>query len=214
MEELKILVVIPVHDRLDFVYDALASAEQQTRPADKIVVTGNVGPGVITDAPLTERLNRAINESDADAFTMLCDDDMLHPTFLEKTEAALERTGADIAYTDTHYFGDLKLSPYMQPKTRPFGTDLDKHNTAAGTTLCRRSLWYRVGGFAEVPLFDWDYAWRCWQAGAKAAYVEEALVHCRIHAGQATWHQNIGAAFAASYARQQQLRADRSWIRS
>lgn len=209
---MSVLVVIPVHDRMAFLNNAIYSVGEQTRKADCITVTGNVGPGVITDAPLAERINQAIETSDCDAFILLCDDDALAPTYIEKTVTAMAANGADIVYTDTEFFGDLTLRHYGQERTRPWSSEINKHNTAQLSALTRRSLWRRVGGWADVPLFDWDFWWRCYHAGASAVHVPEPLAMYRVHKDQETFRIDLGKATIAAQARQRSLLKDRSWL--
>ncbi len=212
--KLKVLVVVPTHDRMNFLPDALESVERQTRKADEVTVTGNVGPGIITSAPLAVRMNDAIEKSDCHAFILLCDDDALKPEYIEKTVALMVQTGADVVYSDTEFFGDLSLQHYGQEKSKPWTDEIDQHNIASLFSLCKKSLWRKIGGWADVPLFDWDFWWRCFHAGAKTAHVPEKLTCYRVHAGQETYHQDIGAAFWKARQRQKALLSDMSWIRS
>ena len=210
---LKVLVVIPVHNRLQFLGEAIRSVELQTRKADQVTVTGNVGPGIITEAPIAIRVNEVIESSDCDAFILLCDDDAIAPTYIEKTAELMAKTGADIVYADTEFFGNLRLPHYGQEKTKPWSDEIDKHNIVSLFSLCRKSMWRKVGGWADVPLFDWDFWWRCYHAGATTAYVPEPLSRYRVHHGQETYHMNINAAYGKAVERHRQLLKDRSWIR-
>jgi glycosyltransferase involved in cell wall biosynthesis len=103
---MRVLVVIPTHDRTEFYREAIDSVFMQTRQADELVVTGNVGPGVLTNASLADRINDAISRSDCDAFVILCDDDQLKPDYIERTAKLMEESGVDIVYTDCTVFGD------------------------------------------------------------------------------------------------------------
>jgi FkbM family methyltransferase len=212
--KLRVLVVVPTHDRLDFLSEALESLDKQTRKADQVTVTGNVGQGIITNAPLAHRINQAIEQSDCDAFILLCDDDALAPGYIEKTVALMASSGADIVYTDTEFFGDLSLPHYGQERTRPWSDEIDRHNIASLFSLCRKSMWRKVGGWADVPLFDWDFWWRCFHADARTAYVPLPLARYRVHAGQETYRIDINKASAQARQRQSVLRQDRSWINS
>jgi GT2 family glycosyltransferase len=50
----KLLVVVPIHDRTEFIGEALDSIAQQTRLPDEVVVTGNVRD--IPQHPLSEKM--------------------------------------------------------------------------------------------------------------------------------------------------------------
>jgi hypothetical protein len=174
---MNILVVVPTHDRTTFMDDAVISVLQQTRKADKIVVTGNVlpdkYPGVeyeLSDAPLQERVNKAIEESDCDAYTLLCDDDKLKSTFIERTSHLLETSKADIVYTDYDFFGDRRGLEYA--------------HIVPVTNLCTRDMWQRAGKYRAGFYFDWDFWWCCADAGLKVAPIHEPLWWYRSHPGQ------------------------------
>lgn len=180
---MRVLVIIPTHDRLDFYEEAIESVMAQTRAADRLVVTGNVGPGIITDAPLAERLNVTIEAAtDCDAFVMLSDDDTLHPEFLARTVAAMEREQVDIVYTDCMIFGAQNCQGYALGEWTK--ENIDRNTVPLVTSLCRKKAWRKVGGFANVPFFDWDYWWRCFYSGATAYWLREPLWNYRKHAGQ------------------------------
>lgn len=180
--QLKVLVVIPTHDRLEFLGEAMASVEAQTRPADQLVITGNVGPGVISNAGIEERLNRAIEDSDCDAFSVLCDDDTLAPEFLERTVHAMEREQVDIVYTDCTLFGDRTGDASALGQWTK--ENIDRNTVPLITSLCTKSAWKRAGGYQPCPFFDWDFWWRCFYTGATAFWLREHLWNYRIHPGQ------------------------------
>ena len=73
---MRILVVVPAQPGRPFLSEALESLSRQTRRADEIIVA-------IGQTPLHERLNDAIDASDCDAFIVLCDDDLLEPTYAD-----------------------------------------------------------------------------------------------------------------------------------
>ena len=80
VQTMRVLVVVPAQLGRPFLSEALESLSRQTRRADEIIVA-------IGQTPLHERLNDAIDASDCDAFIVLCDDDLLEPTYIEKTVA-------------------------------------------------------------------------------------------------------------------------------
>lgn len=176
---MKLLVIIPTHDRTEFYDDAIASVERQTRTADKLVVTGNVGPGIITEACLADKLNAAIEASDCDAFSVLCDDDLLDASFLERTSQVMEEKNVDIVYTDCKIIGRRNclgsaLGEWNQ-------TNIERNTVPLVTSLCRKAAWKRAGGFKDVPFFDWHFWWCCWHTGATAYWLKEPLFIYREH---------------------------------
>jgi GT2 family glycosyltransferase len=159
---MKVLVIVPTHDRTEFLDECIASIQAQTRAPDEVVITGNVGhpayPSVYSDAPLEDRLNAAIESTDCDAFVILCDDDVLLPRFIELTLKVMEETEADIVYC----------------------TNV--------TSLYRKRIWAKTPGFRSVGFFDWDFWWSCLEAGAKCVPFGSGLFIYREHPAQVAQH--------------------------
>jgi hypothetical protein len=159
--------------RGEMLTEAFRSVRIQTRTANDIVIL----PG---ESPLYERLNREIDRIDCDAFVVLCDDDKLEPTYLEKTVGRMQETGADIVYTDLRHFG-TKDAVWIAP---PPGSPPDP-NPLPVTALCTKAMWRLVGGYTDGPYFDWQFWWKCLNHGAVTAKVNEPLFLYRNHPGQA-----------------------------
>jgi glycosyltransferase involved in cell wall biosynthesis len=173
---MKILVVVPTHDRTEFLDDALHSLAEQTLKPDQIIVTGNVGPSpsyqdsctyVNSDECFSNRVNAAIESSDCDAFLLLCDDDTLLPEYIERTVALMEEKSADIVYTE--------------------------YNNEPVTSLIRKSIWRKVGGICEIGFWDWDFYWSCREAGALSLPIREHLFEYRKHQAQMDAHGRLKA---------------------
>ncbi len=168
---MKVLIVVPTHDRTDFLEEALQSISNQTRKADKVVVIGNVVPTYPVDSnvslifsqeTLATRLNSAIDNTECDAFILLCDDDMLRPEYIERTTRVMESTGADIVYTE--------------------------FNNEPVTSLVRKSIWKKAGGYCDIGFFDWDFYWSCREAGGVSTPLREHLFIYRQHPAQMETH--------------------------
>jgi hypothetical protein len=168
---MRVLVVIPTHDRIEFLDEALQSLVDQTRKPDQIVVTGNVGPSpkfeglctyVNSEGCLSGRINSAIESSDCEAFILLSDDDTLLPEYIEKTTNKMMETGADIVYTE--------------------------YNNEPVTSLCKKSIWSKAGGYCEIGFFDWDFWWSCREAGGVSVPIREHLFEYRRHPAQEETH--------------------------
>jgi glycosyltransferase involved in cell wall biosynthesis len=173
---MRVLVVVPAQLGRPFLSEALESLSRQTRHADEIIVA-------IGQTPLHERLNDAIDASDCDAFIVLCDDDLLEPTYIEKTVARMVETGADVVYTDLRHFG-TRDAVWIAPPPDP--TPDPDPNPLPVTSLCRKSVWAEIGGYTLGPYFDWDFWWSAIDAGATLAKVAEPLFLYRNHLGQAS----------------------------
>lgn len=180
---MRVLAVIPTHDRTEFYREAIDSVYMQTRQADELVVTGNVGPGINTNDSLADRLNHAISRSNCEAFVILCDDDQLKPDFIERTARLMEESGVDIVYTDCSVFGDRDCEAYALGEWNQ--VNIDRNTVPLVTTLCTKAAWQRAGGFEDVPLFDWDFWWKCFHTGATAKWLKAPLFRHRDHGSQA-----------------------------
>ena len=176
VQTMRVLVVVPAQLGRPFLSEALESLSRQTRRADEIIVA-------IGQTPLHERLNDAIDASDCDAFIVLCDDDLLEPTYIEKTVARMVETGADVVYTDLRHFG-TRDAVWIAPPPDP--TPDPDPNPLPVTSLCRKSVWAEIGGYTLGPYFDWDFWWSAIDAGATLAKVAEPLFLYRNHLGQAS----------------------------
>lgn len=168
------VAVIILSHRIELLPEAFASAQQQTFRDREIVVK-------YCEAYWADKLNEAVRGTSAPYFVVLCDDDKLAPTYLARTVEEIERTGADLAYTDNQVFGLMPMKQGLPPfSLETLNTDCVPHMTA----LCRRELFDRVGGFdGRVQYMDWDYWYRCAEAGATAAHLKgEYLFHYRVNA--------------------------------
>jgi hypothetical protein len=196
----KLLIVVPVHDRTEFIGDALDSIAQQTRLPDEVVVTGNVHIpqhplsdkmavlSTITEDSLAVRVNRAIKESHCDAFTMLSDDDKIEPNFLERTSRLMERYADDIVYTDLRRFDGATNIMHALPWTEE---QIELTTVPFVTSLCTKKRWKIAGGYEDVPFFDWHFWWKCFHTGATAFHLAEPLFLYREHAGQRQYQENL-----------------------
>ena len=174
VEPLKVLVIIPTQNkRPEMLLEAQGSIIAQTRKPDQVVVAGS-------NDLLHERLNKAIRESSCDAFVVLGDDDLLEPTFIEKTVALMEQSGADIVHTRYSHFGE---------ETCVTGSA----NHISVTSLCRKSAWAKTEGYAAVPCFDFDFWLSCLESGAKPMFLAEPLWKYRIHPDQAGKNEDVRA---------------------
>lgn len=204
-ETVSVLIVIPTHQQTRFLGAAIASVSNQTIPVE-LKVTGDVGPGKRSTASLATRLNAAIAESHADAFAILCSDDILCSGFAERTSRVMARERVDIVYSDCYLLGDSGGHGYALGEWTE--ANLDRNTVPLITSLCSRAAWERAGGFQDVPFFDWDFWWRCYHSGATAHYLHEFLWYYRRHEGQTSAGENLAANREALLERFAALRAE------
>lgn len=105
-------IVIPTYNGADFLVKAIESALSQTRPADKVIVSDDNSTDTTLDicrrygdrvkvfinpqgpSGFVNGWNNAIAHASSDYISILHQDDLLAPTFLEEAEEALRRNPA------------------------------------------------------------------------------------------------------------------------
>jgi Glycosyl transferase family 2 len=179
---MKILIIATVckskPERVRLLKDALKSVEDQTVQAYEIKITECI----------CSDMNKAVKESDCDAFIMLNDDDKLHPEFIEKTELVMKQTGVDIVYTDCQNFG-METHRW---NAGDWTSEIDNQNPIFVTSLCKKLAWEKAGGFGdndEIVYIDWHFWWRCFHTGATAEHLKEPLFLRRSH--QNNWTKKL-----------------------
>jgi glycosyltransferase involved in cell wall biosynthesis len=111
-------------------------------------------------------------------------DDMLAPSFLERTVALLEASPSlAIAYTDHERFGEStatvanpEFSAFLVPAT----------NLLNYCSLFRREVWEAVGGYnpnMKLGYEDWDFWVGAVERGYRGARIPEPLLRYRIRSG-------------------------------
>lgn len=185
-------IVILSHRR-HLMVEAWQSAVAQTAPDVQILVQ-------YAERAWPEKLNEAVNASRGEFIVILCDDDLLDPTYVSRC-LALAREGADIVYTDRRVWQD-GTEPASGVHFRQHGEafsgpdcywiqhDLDGFRLGSSlpmTCLIRRSLWDRLDGHdPQMPHSDTEFWYRAVLAGAKCGYIPEPLFWYREHAAQSS----------------------------
>ncbi|HXZ97294.1 MAG TPA: glycosyltransferase [Burkholderiales bacterium] len=124
-------VVIPTHDRLDLLRDAVETVLRQDYPKWELVIFDNASTddirGYITSfsdrriryersddfLPVTDSWNRAINLATGDYVTVLGDDDGLTPGYFGKLSRIIEEFGSpDVLYSAIYQFWHPDVAPW------------------------------------------------------------------------------------------------------
>ena len=193
-------VVMPVWNRAEVVGGAIASALAQTRDDFELIVVDDGSTDAIEDAvrpflshPAVRLLRRphqgvcaarnaGIEAAVGTIIAYLDSDNRWHPTFLERMTAALDRTGARLAYCDFNVYRRhpltrrLRLAGRRSPTFR-FSALLDDNCIDINTVVHERSLVDSVGGWDEQleRMNDWDFILRL-TSHVEPLHVPEALV--------------------------------------
>lgn len=171
-------VIIPSH-RPRYRVLAEASVDAQTFPDYEMIVRAS---------PLwwPAKINDAMRAGVGEFLLMLGDDDLLHPTCLERM-VAKAREGYDIVASACESFGEGQPS-----RVARFG-DFSLAAFRAGnpvwiTSLVRRELFVALGGFDEDQLwYDYEFWYRAFKHDASFGYLPTVeWRHREGHAGKGT----------------------------
>ena len=199
-------VVIPCYQQAQYLREAVESVLAQTYAAHEIIIVNDGSTddtSFVAKALILEKEGRAIRLvekengglSDArnagiriarGAYVLPLDaDDRIHPEFLSKTVALLDREPkVGIAYTDWVYFG-----AHATPRSAidyDFNRLCTKENLFTCTSLYRREAWDAAGGYhtnMTRGLEDWDFWIGCGKKGFVGKRIPEPLFHYRAKVG-------------------------------
>ncbi|WP_240333945.1 glycosyltransferase family 2 protein [Rothia sp. ZJ932] len=204
-----VAIIVRTKDRPTFLTRALANIAAQTyphynvvvvndggatAPVDRIVATAGLGEKVqVLHREVSEGMeaasNAGIRASASDYIAIHDDDDLWEPTFLEKTVARLEQTGAAMVtvrideyferITDAGIFKHLDSRPFWGFIQGVHLHDLFRINRAVPIgILHRRSLHDELGYYEEsLPVVgDWEFNLRVAQR-YPVEFVDENLAH-------------------------------------
>jgi len=177
--------------------DALASVWAQTHDDYQIIVN-------YSEKYWPSKINEAAAAAKGEYLLILCDDDMIAPTYLARTVQFMPH--ADIVTTELRTFGDSEQ--VWAP--RPYAFDhLKLTSTPWITSLVRRSLWEELGGYDEALIYqDWDFWYRAFKTGAKCVRIHEPLFLYRLHVSQGTKQVDQAIAREQIYTKHPELRPD------
>lgn len=192
-----ISVIIPTHNRPQFLKQAVESVLAQTHAAKEIIVVDD-GEGAFAEVghmhPLVKVVSsgqggpvRARNVGNAhaigDVIACLDDDDWLTDASYFAAAAALFGKGASYCYADgIMAFEDGR--PSLPFAAHADGGTLTRDNTIlVSAIMYRRSLHEALGPFDESLPFYWDWDWhlRVARAGYELTHIQMPVVAIRVH---------------------------------
>lgn len=215
-----VAVVIPCYNLGGFLEEAVRSVIGQTRPAAEIVVVDDgsdepvtldalalvgawtAGRGRVERVPhggVARARDHGCRATASPYLLWLDADDLLDPSFLEKTAARLDQDpDLDFAATGTEMFGEASGS-WIPPQP----DDLVRHLAEGSyciTSLFRRRLWQRIGGCDPdlEAAEDWDFWLRALERGHRGSVVPEPLFRYRIRRGSRDERGLVRERFAAA----------------
>jgi glycosyltransferase involved in cell wall biosynthesis len=197
-------IIIPCYNYARFLPDAFASVLAQTVVNWELIIVddGSSDETLTTAQQLIARhpdrrmrLFHQPNQGNAAArntgaaqavgeYIMYLDaDDLVAPTYLERTTAVLrDQPAVGFVYTGMRLFGaDL----HDWPSTTYDARLLPFENAVLSHALLRRVAWEQVGGYDSIHtlygLEDWDFWLRLAAAGWQGWHIDELLVFYRRH---------------------------------
>jgi len=189
-------VLMPYYSCPEYLVEAVRSIQDQTYDNWEIIVVDDCSPYTPADSVLSpsshKRIrvvrhdrnlgigatrNTAARLSSGELLFPVDGDDLLHPSYLEKTVKALQDADADAAYTDVQIFG--KYSQVCTPV--PDVASILAGGYPFNTFLYTRELFQAVGGYADMPIEDTDFWLSALELGKRFAYVPEPLYFYRKH---------------------------------
>jgi glycosyltransferase involved in cell wall biosynthesis/SAM-dependent methyltransferase len=194
-------VIIPCYNLGRYLYEALASALQQTLQPLEVIVVDDGSTDDYTrlvldtiDHPqvrvirqenrgLPAARNAGIRMARSPFICCLDADDRLLPTYFERVLPLLE-SDPQVGFVTSHYREFDGRSGVVAPSTCAL-PDMLVVNRAIVTSLFRREAWERAGGYCEElsGMHDWDLWIGILEAGYRAEIVPEILFEYRVRPG-------------------------------
>jgi glycosyltransferase involved in cell wall biosynthesis len=199
-----IAVIIPVFNAGAFITDALESVRSQVVPASEVVVVDDGSTDGSADAAramtrdwpqlrvlqqanagVSNARNRGVASTSSPLIAFLDHDDRMVPTRLARQRAVFEEQPSTQVV-----IGDWQNELEPGADEPPFHIlwPAATRQRAIMTMMLRRTTWNRIGGFDEriQGHEDLDWASRAIASGTTIDYLDEVLVHRRLHGGNAS----------------------------
>lgn len=201
-------IIIPAYNAEKYLAEAARSAQSQVHTCLEIIIVNDGSTDGTTELAaelaaadprirvvsqpnrgLSAARNTGLRQASGDLVSFLDSDDTLHPLKISRQVAALEGTGAGLAFCD-YYTTDEDSVPLTIAETRPQLADVEQQLRLQNifpvhAALIRREVVDRVGTFDEsLPSAeDWDYWVRCAKV-TRMVHVSGALCSYRRHGAQ------------------------------
>jgi len=202
-QPLEVAVVIPVFNGEAFITDALESVRRQVVPASEVVVVDDGSTDGSADAAramardwpelrvlqqanagVSSARNNGVAGTSSPLIAFLDHDDRMVPTRLARQCAVFdEQPATEVVFgqmrNELEPGAEKPLYHVVQPKG---------DHRAIMTMMVRRTAWDRIGGFDERIHTHEDIDWvsRAVASGTVSTYLDEVLMHRRLHGGNAS----------------------------
>jgi len=186
MNQFKLSIIMPVWKYRDYILETLDSLRKQTDKDFELIIVSDsdkdkyelLNDSFIKHVYLEKELhpalkiNKGFSKSKGKYITVLSDDDLLDPTFVEKMTQKMSE-GFDVVYSDMQVFGDRE---YACPASDEWTIQQFKISTVPYiTSMVTREMFKSVGGYSVANYYDWDFWWKCFDHEASHYHIKELL---------------------------------------
>ncbi|QII06979.1 glycosyltransferase family 2 protein [Rhodococcoides fascians A25f] len=220
-------VIIPVHNAKDLLDEQLSAlAHQDYDGSFEVVVSDNGSTdGVcefVKNHELRTRLNLKYLDSSGTAgasfarnrgaeaadgpLLAFCDaDDVVHPTWLRRITAELERydlVGTGLSTEALNSESTRAAVPFAPPSNQ--GKSAFRPFVIGASMACHASTYRDLGGMLEFvhASEDMEFSWRAQQSGARLHFIAEPLVEYRLRTGyRDNWAQAGALGYGSAHVR-------------
>lgn len=199
----KVSVIIPCHNYARYLPDSVGSALAQSHEDIEVIIvndgstddTREVAGRLIREHPgrqvrlinqenqgVSAARNNGIRASTGEFFVPLDADDMLKPDYVERVLSVLESgQPVALAYSWIEHFGSDTARERCGEFTHK---NVILRSGPPCTALIRKSAWERVNGYKDCMRAggeDWEFSCSLYEAGFRAAVVQEHMFMYRKH---------------------------------
>jgi glycosyltransferase involved in cell wall biosynthesis len=224
--DIQISCVIPTHNRVAFLHEALESIGRQTVKPHEVVVVSDVDDAEAEAAcdafaaesristtfmsydsdhsGASESRNRGAGAASGTHIAFLDDDDTWEPEYLEHATKAARGTGAPLVVTWIQMFmgSKVKMGPSIPTGMTAAGAAVINPGATGSNMVIEAGVLRALEGFDPLLRMknDTDFFYRFLKSGQRYAVVERRLVNQRKHdLGQLTGHSSARADHTARY---------------
>lgn len=176
----KVTVIIPYKEDRGWLKEAIDSV-----PSDVELILSK------GDGNWPQNFNKALGQATGDYIKYLHDDDILAPHSISTCVHYLEQTGFDFVHGKAvEFYDDRSTRNIYTPAVKfPLLNDLLCKNVIHScTTMYRREIFEKIGGFNEDPKMysfeEFEFNLRVLKEGFKIGYIDKVLAYYRRHSRQ------------------------------
>jgi len=183
---MKLSIIMSVWKYRDCILEAIESLKNQTEKDFELIIVSDSDKDkydllkgdfirhihVDTEQHPALKINKGFTKAKGKYITVLSDDDLLDPTFVEKMTQKMEE-GFDVVYSDMQVFGDRE---YLCPATDEWTLNQFKISTVPFiTSMVTHKMFKEVGGYSVFHYYDWDFWFKCFKHDASHYHLKEPL---------------------------------------